>query len=385
MGSTGTRQPRHRGTWSRWWRRLLGQILTCVAVCSGALAYAQPAPSGAPRVPAGYRHERDGATSWTYPKAAETEVRELQRQQRVLWPNLGTELGVYLEPELDLRVAVNPEQMQALAPPGRTLPSYASGVAFPAEGIVLLTLTAPESWVRPDMARLLAHELSHVALHRALHGRPVPRWFAEGLAVQQSGEHSFARLRTLWLATLQGNLMPLGELAARFPARHGEVDIAYAQSADLVGFMLQGEAAASRFRALCRALQNGDTFDAAFAAAYRLPLSDFERQWRLQLTQRLGHWPSILSGLTVVWALAALLLVFGYVQVRRRHRNTLRRWAIEEAPMSAAEPQATASQPPPLPAPRSVADLVLDAWGDQQRHEAGIPTIVHEGRSYTLH
>jgi hypothetical protein len=106
-----------------------------------------------------------------------------------------------------------------------------------------------------------------------------------------------------------------------------------------------------------------------------------EQQWRTQLAQRFGSWPSILSGLTVVWAVAALLLVVGYVRVRKRQRETLKRWAIEEAPALAME-----TAPPPSQAvPRSVADDVLDAWGDQRRRDSGVPTIVHEGRSHTLH
>jgi hypothetical protein len=361
---------------------LLG-LLLAIGLFAAAPAAAESTDSI--RTPSGYRAERDGSVKWLYPSAALAEVRELQSEAREVWARLGTELGVYLEPALDIRIAVNPEQMQALAPPGRRVPPYASGVAFPADGLVLLTLTAPESWVRPDMPRLLAHELSHVALHRALDGHPIPRWFAEGVAIHHSGEHSFARVRTLWSATLQGGLVGLADLSEHFPDQHGEVDVAYAQSADLVGFMLEGQAGPPRFRALCAGLQSGMPFDSAFASAYQMTLQEFEQQWRAQLAQRFGRWPSILSGLTVLWALAALLLVFGYLQVRRKHRRTLERWAHEEAPAAAPEAQIAVAAPPPPPLPRSVADVVLDAWGDQQRHEAGIPTIVHEGRSYTLH
>jgi hypothetical protein len=360
---------------------LLGLLLAAgLSAPPAAMAQAAEPPPLRP----GYRSERDGAVRWTYPSAALSEIRELQSDAREIWARLGTELGVYLEPELDIRIAVNPEQMQRLAP-GRTVPPYASGVAFPADGLVLLTLTAPESWVRPDMPKLLAHELSHVALHRALDGHPIPRWFAEGVAIHHSGEHSLARIRTLWAATLQGGLVGLRDLSEHFPEQHGEVDVAYAESADLVGFMLEGQAGPPRFRALCAGLQAGLQFEPAFAAAYQMTLSEFEQQWRALLAQRFGRWPSILSGLTVLWALAALLLVFGYLKVRRKHRRTLERWALEEAPQSQPEAQAAVAAPPPPPLPRSVADVVLDAWGDQQRHDAGIPTIVHEGRSYTLH
>ena len=59
-----------------------------------------------------------------------------------------------------------------------------------------------------------------------------------------------------------------------------------------------------------------------------MSLGEFEQQWRVLIAQRFGRWPSILSGLTVVWAAAAVLLIAGYLRVRRRHRSTLQRWAI---------------------------------------------------------
>jgi hypothetical protein len=351
-----------------------------LAVLAPGVGDAQLAPLPS-SMPSGHTLERDGGARWLYSSGARTEVARLQRVQRSTWTRLGNELGVQLGAELDLRLAVNPEQMQALAPPGRTLPGYATGVAYPAEGLILLSLTEPDSWLRSDIDRVLVHELSHVALHRAVDGRPVPRWLSEGVAIHEAGEHSLERVRILWSGTLRGELIPLARLSQSFPARHGDVSLAYAQSADLVGHLLRGDQGRKRFRALVARLRAGEPFEQAFAAAYRMPLWRVEQQWRNQLAQRFGSWPSILSGLTVVWACAALLLVFGYMRVRKRQRETLKRWAIEEAPVLAME----TAPPRPEPPPRSVADDVLDAWGDQQRHDSGVPTIVHEGRSHTLH
>jgi hypothetical protein len=336
---------------------------------------AAPLPA---EMPSGHTLERSGGVRWLYAAAAQSEVARLQRVQRTAWARLGQTFGAQLGGELDVRLAVNPEQMQRLAPPGRRLPSYATGVAYPDEGLILLSLTEPESWLRSDIDRVLVHELSHVALHRAVGGRGVPRWFTEGVAIHEAGEHSIERVRVLWSGTLRGKLIPLSRLSQSFPARHGEVGLAYAQSADLVGRLLQDDRGRHRFRLLVVGLRAGNSFEQAFAAAYRMPLWRFEQQWRAQIAQRFGSWPSILSGLTVVWALAALLLVFGYLRVRRRQRETLKRWAIDEAPVLALETS------PPAPA-RSAADDVLDAWTDQRRQDSGIPTIVHEGRSYTLH
>src|SRR5262249_22829786 len=141
---------------------------------------------------------------------------------------------------LDIRIALAPEQMRALVGPHTPLPGYANGIAFPEAGLVLLTLTEPETFLRPDLQAVLTHELSHVALYRAVRGAALPRWFSEGVAVQQAQESSLNRIRTLWEGTLRGSLLPLDSLANAFPTRHADIDLAYAQSADFVGYMLSG-------------------------------------------------------------------------------------------------------------------------------------------------
>jgi hypothetical protein len=257
-------------------------------------------------------------------------------------------------------------------------------VAFPSEGLIFLTLTEPSSFLRPNMERVLIHEMSHVALHRAVDGQPVPRWFTEGVAIHQAGEHSLARIRTLWDGTLRGDLVPLSRLSRAFPARHDEVNLAYAQSADLVRRMLDGEGDRVRFGRLIAKLREGTPFAQAFHGAYGVTLERFEQRWIGELRHRFGRWPSLLMGLTGVWALAAGLLVVGYVRTRRRHRATLRRWAIEEAPLLDEE-LAEASPPPPPEPPPSTADRIMDAVAQRDRGDSSVPKVIHEGRSYTLH
>ena len=132
------------------------------------------------------------------------------------------------------------------------------------------------------------------------------------------------------------------------------------------------------------------TYDAfpseAVKKAYGFTLAQLEKSWRERTSRRFGRWPSALFGLSALWGLAAILLLIGYVRVRRRHRQTLERWAVEESPEKA--PQLVPIPPPPVvsapPAPRSPDDI-LDAWQEKQRHDGELPTVTHEGRSYTLH
>lgn len=368
-------------------------LLACFLLLSRASA--EPATSSVSTaatapvddLPAGYATQIDGPVRWTYPLAADDEVRTLRASQAQVWRRIVAELGVSISPELDIRVATNPEQMRRLVPPNtQQLPGYASGGAVPPAGVVLLTLTEPESFMRADLSTTLAHELSHIALHRAVNGVNVPRWFSEGVAVQQSEESSFARIRSLWEGTLRGNLVPFDALAVAFPANHADADLAYAESADFVGFMLAGSDERGRFRALLRELASGQVFGEAVQRAYHVDLGYMEREWRATLTQRFGRWPMLFMGLTSLWVLGAVLLVVGYARARARHRSTLRRWAIEEAPVLTAPNQPNA-QPAAGNSPAGAIQSSLDDFFDNRltKHDPGVPTVVHDGQSYTLH
>jgi hypothetical protein len=207
--------------------------------------------------------------------------------------------------------------------------------------------------------------------------------------VHQAGERSIARIQTLWNGVVRGQTVPLSELDERFGQHQGEVDLAYAQSADVVAFMLDGEGDALRFRALIAGLRAGQELRVAFEDAYGLSLEQMEQTWRAHVARRYGRWPSVLMGLSMVWALSALLLLVGYIRTRRRHRTTLERWALEEQASAAQDaPIVLVPVPPPAPNPPErprLADDVLDSLQDERRRDRELPTVMHEGRSYTLH
>ena len=343
-------------------------------------------------LPAGYVAQADGPVRWTYPTAADDEVRELRNTQAETWRRIAGELGTVVDPALDIRVARNPEEMRALVGVSTPLPGYADGIAFPESGLVLLTLTDPDTFLRPDLHTVLAHELSHVALYRSVKGASVPRWFSEGVAVQQSEESGFGRFRTLWEGSVRGNVLSFDRLARGFPARREEVDIAYAQSADFVGHMMSGKEERGQFRALLEALRQGTEFSAAVESAYRVPLSYMEREWRASLTQRFGRWPMLVMGLTSLWALGALLVIVGYIRARARHRATLERWESEERTAMASSALAIpvtslVDAAAPSPQPAGAVQSSLDDFFDNRhaKNEPGVPTIVHDGQSHTLH
>jgi hypothetical protein len=254
-------------------------------------------------------------------------------------------------------------------------------VAYPQLGLVLLTIHPVTPNSRHEIGEVFRHELAHIALHQAVRSRYVPRWFNEGFAVHASGETSFARLQTLWTATLADELMPLQKMERTFPADDVGASVAYAQAADVVRYLVRQQEQ-HRFRAMIEHIRKGQPFERAMRDAYGVDLATLEYEWREDVAKRYTFWPVFFSG-SFVWAAALGLFVWGWRRRRKRNKETLARWAKEEAVEDQKKVEAE-------PAPRV---HIVFTRGSQRLPEmkppmpsdAEIPKVEHEGRWHTLH
>jgi hypothetical protein len=260
--------------------------------------------------------------------------------------------------------------MAELAPRGAPPFAYAAAMAYPSLHFIMLGLRAPDTWEAPDLAESLRHELTHLALSDAVGGRPVPRWFNEGLAIRQSGEIPWARLKTLWDASLSKRLIPLKDLDAAFPTDRLEVSVAYAESADFVTFLMRDPDRA-RFGSLVQRIREGTPFDRALEDAYGTDVRKLEFQWREEVARRFGIIP-LLTGGGLLWGLILGLACAAWLKRRKRSKAKLEQWSREEAALDAA--LQAAARPGPAASDEEVPTR-LPAPG----------VVEHEGRWYTLH
>ena len=120
-----------------------------------------------------------------------------------------------------------------------------------------------------DLEEVVFHELSHIVLHLHLGAEwvRVPAWLDEGLAMYAEGELSSVERRVLDRAIAGDSILSVRSLSA-FPGDAELVSLAYAQSQDLVAFLVE-EHPPERFRGLLDRLVDGETtFDEALAAEY---------------------------------------------------------------------------------------------------------------------
>lgn len=244
---------------------------------------------------------------------------------------------------VEIRLVKRAADLGRAAPPGYRVPQWASGVAFPREGIVVVAARRGANNI--DVVNVVTHELAHMALGAALKGR-APRWLDEGFAYLHSSDWSMERWRTLVGMAWTGNAIPWRELDGRFPDGEQQAAKAYAQSYDMVAFLAhRGKYKHSGddgdrwpFQKFLMLIGQGHTPDQAARVAYLSSLDELYGEWYSRLRQRYLLMPVGLFALGI-WVVGALLLIVAYIRRRRVNRRRLDQWAEDEAAMAAAARQ----------------------------------------------
>jgi hypothetical protein len=284
-----------------------------------------------PEAPEGFVTVERPGVRWEMPERARGVVEPLLETWDTHLPRIRRELGIEGElPPVTVRVGVDPDQMRALAPIGAPPPAYAVGVAYPGLSLILLTLTAPETWQRPELDDVLVHELSHIALHHAVgDAADLPLWLIEGVAIYQARERSIERVQTLWEGAFRGAVIDLDHLDARFPQRPHAVDLAYAQSADFVAWLLR-RSGPEKLGEMIGRMRRGQRFEVAVSQTWSAGIGQLEDEWRADLSERFGALPMFATG-SAGWIAVGVLVLLAWRRRRAKRSEIEERWAAEDA------------------------------------------------------
>lgn len=238
---------------------------------------------------------------------------------------IARDLGRDYDGVTEIRIAHDAASFAELLPEGVSLPYWAQGVAFPSLNLVVMR--AGNQSVLSTTRGTLRHELSHIAVGR-LAGPGVPRWFLEGLATVHSGDAWSRQGPSLVRAALSDGLYSLDSLSRGFPSLGIEAELAYAQSADFVSFLIErgGE---ERLGQLLRLLVEGSEFDDAIVETFGVRLRALENEWRRDI----ARWELVARFFTspdVWWGGVTIMAVFAWVSLRRRKKERLEEMAQEE-------------------------------------------------------
>ena len=210
---------------------------------------------------------------------------------------------------------------------GGKLPEWGVGAAVPGRDLILIRETMANKYPG-EMSSLLQHELAHIALHHRVQGKYVPRFIDEGFASWFAGEWRFSNITTVAAAQITRSLLHLREIDDVNTFRSGKANLAYSQSYLVVLYLFErfGEIG---FLELLDAFAASKNMNEAFRTALDISFWNFEYDYRKFLSERYTLF-TILSDTMSFWLLLAVIVIGGYLLVRRRRKTAFDRWKEEE-------------------------------------------------------
>lgn len=208
------------------------------------------------------------------------------------------------------------------------VPPWVAGYAFGDEGVIVLLPARTPSYPDSSLEELLRHEVAHVLVARAAGGRPLPRWFHEGMAMIAGLSWGLDDRSQLTLTLVGDGEVSLERLEQEFRGGRGDVRGAYAMAGAFANDLLRrhGDDAAARILA---EVARGLSFEDAFRSATGSSLAEAERAfWRRQTFWY--RWVPLLTSSVTLWLLITLLAVWAIGKRRARDAALRRMWDEEE-------------------------------------------------------
>ncbi len=251
--------------------------------------------------------------------------REMRLVLEVASLRLDKLLGISFKDTIDVRIVQSQEEFDALA--GGKIPEWGAGAAIPARNLIILREPMMNRYPG-NTADLLQHELAHIALSRRAKGAHLPRFIDEGFASWFAGEWTFAQVTTVAAAQITKSLLPLRDIDDVNRFHQGQANLAYAQSYLVVNYIFKrfGELA---FTDLIDALATGENMSEAFHQTLDISFWRFEADYRKFLSDNYTLF-AILADMSGLWIILALIVVFGWILIRKRKKDAYDRWKDEE-------------------------------------------------------
>jgi hypothetical protein len=214
------------------------------------------------------------------------------------------------------------------APLARETPDWIAGFAHPPTDTVVLFPARSPAYPDDTLENLLHHEVAHVLITRAAGGRPVPRWFDEGLALATERAWGFGDRTRALVEMAVGPRVGLDDLDRLFRADRGSMRRAYLYSGAFVRDLLarHGRSFPGEVLAL---VARDEPFDRAFVRVTgEPPRAAFEAFWGRQTVWT--RWLPLLTSPYLLWLMASLLVLYAFKRRRDRRAERRRRWDEEE-------------------------------------------------------
>jgi hypothetical protein len=221
-----------------------------------------------------------------------------------------------------------PIHIQLVSDSSGDAPVVASWIAGFAQqdNVVIFPLRSPRY---PDstLDDVLRHEVAHVLIWRASSGRPIPRWFNEGLAMAAERPRLLDQTQ-LFAFLASGARLTLRELDLLFDGGEADRARAYQLSRILVWDLLRKHGKDSGGRILGQVAQ-GASFETAFKNVIGQSTAAAEAEF-FRTGRILTIWMPIVFSQEALWLGITLLAILAIWRKRKRGAEMRKRWDEED-------------------------------------------------------
>jgi hypothetical protein len=195
------------------------------------------------------------------------------------------------------------------------------------DSVVLFPARSP-TYPNNSLEDVMRHEVAHALIWRASGGRPIPRWFNEGVAMAAERERGFEDQTQLFYQLVTGSRTSLDELDRLFEGGRSDQVRAYALAGALVHDLFERYSPAGCAQMLTH-IGRGASFEAAFADVAGISPAAAESEfWRRQRIWT--NWLPIITSTTTLWMAVTLLAILAIYRRRRRNLEIAKQWEKDE-------------------------------------------------------
>lgn len=223
-----------------------------------------------------------------------------------------------------IRVVLSAEN----SPLAQEVPAWVSGFARGSEALIVLFPARVHSYPDRNLRTLVHHEVAHVLVAEAARGRPVPRWFNEGVATVAAREWGIEDRARFAMAVLGARPHGVRDLDTSFEGSGPQIIRAYALSSAFVRF-IQHRYGPTAPAMVLQGVARNLSFDEAFRRATGERLTHAEQIF----FEKNVFWTTWLPFLTSTGALWMAITILALVAIRRRgvrSKQMIEAWKEEE-------------------------------------------------------
>jgi hypothetical protein len=214
------------------------------------------------------------------------------------------------------------------SPLAQEVPAWVSGFARGSKAVIVLFPARVHSYPDRNLRTLVHHEVAHVLVAQAARGRPVPRWFNEGVATVAAREWGIEDRARFAMAVLGARPHGVRDLDASFAGSGPHIMRAYALSSAFVRF-IQRRYGPTAPAIVLDGIARDLSFDEAFHRATGERLAHAEQIF----FEKDVFWKTWLPFLTSTGALWMAITILALVAIRRRRvqsQQMLEAWDEED-------------------------------------------------------